>query len=196
MRPASNGCWVSPGGWPAPRPRRPESTRTPEAAATAETGTDAAAAAIDAALSDPSAEAGLNRLATQFGPRYPVDLASILVCVYPPGMLGALRAFGDPALTGMPVGFYQALARNPVAQLLVNRFGGRFLLHLVNLRPERTPALRLSRSAPDIERVWLGLTLRYGRTEQQIAELAARTGGLPPSAAWTRCSGLGQSRGR
>jgi Domain of unknown function (DUF4157) len=149
-----------------------------DAALRAQAGTDVAAAAIDAALSDPGAEAGLDRLATRFGPRYPVALASILVCVEPPGMLGALRAFGDPAFTGLSVEFYQALGRNPMAQDLVNRFGGSFLLRLVNLRPERSLALRLSRSAPDIERVWLGLTVRQGRTEQQMADLAARTGRL------------------
>jgi len=137
---------------PAAEPKGDEVTAA-EAAAEATAAELAHARAIELAMQDGRAEAGLRRLANTFPPRYKTALARLLAAVPPENMGSFLRAVGDPVLGGQPVTFYQALGRNAAACRLAETYGGQVLLDVVGLQRGSTQGVRMARSRADVDRV-------------------------------------------
>jgi hypothetical protein len=137
---------------PTAEPKGGEVTAA-EAAAEATAAELAHARAIEMAMQDGRAEAGLRRLANTFPPRYKTALARILAAVPPENMGSFLRAVGDPVMGGQPVAFYQALGRNTAACRLAETYGGQVLLDVVGLQRGSTQAVRMARSRADVDRV-------------------------------------------
>jgi hypothetical protein len=134
----------------------------------------AAARALESALTDPQAAAGLQRLGRQSATRSRAALLSILVAVSEGRMTAVLRILADDALSSQTPEFYQAFARNQAAQTLAEQFGGALLLRIVQLQPGPNPAVRMARAGADIDRVLRGLT-DPNRTDAERADLVART---------------------
>ncbi|MGW1346177.1 eCIS core domain-containing protein [Kribbella sp. NPDC002412] len=137
---------------PAAEPKGAEPTAA-ETVAEATAAEVAHARAIELAMQDGRAEAGLRRLANTFPPRYKTALARVIAAVPPENMGSFLRAVGDPAMGGQPVAFYQALGRNAAACRLVETYGGQVLLDVVGLQRGTTQAVRMARSRADVDRV-------------------------------------------
>jgi hypothetical protein len=123
------------------------------------------------AANDPVAATGLVGLATRFGPSHRTALARIVAALPTENVSPFLRAVADPKLGGLPVEFYQALARNRPACELVSRYGGEVLMRVVRMQGDRgiDMGTRLARARVDVERVLTG----------------------PGSGRWTRLSGRG-----
>ncbi|TDW77122.1 eCIS core domain-containing protein [Kribbella pratensis] len=115
------------------------------------------ARAIEIAMQDGRAEAGLRRLAGTFTTLRPTALARVIASVPPENMGSFLRAMADPMMGGQPVQFYQALGRNAAACRLVETYGGKVLFDILPLQRGTSQSVRMSRARADVDRVLAGL---------------------------------------
>jgi hypothetical protein len=106
------------------------------------------AAAVQVAMQDAVAQAGLRRLNTW----WPKSLAKILAAAPPENMQSFLRATEIADMGKQPPQFYQALARNPEACRLAEEYGGLTLLKVAHLQ-HGAPGVQLARARADIHRV-------------------------------------------
>ena len=128
------------------------------------------AKAIQTAMQDAVARAGLRTLST-FHPR---SLPKILAAVPVENMPSFLRATAKGDLGKQTPQFYQALGRSSEACRLVEGYGGVVLLKVVHLQKGAPPGVQVARARVDIDRVLVEL-------ERMAADTTSATGG--PAAA-------------
>ncbi len=139
------------------------------------------ALALDAALADPAAEAGLRKL---MGFGYRTGHGRVLAAAAPDDVAPFLRALADPGLGRAPAEFYEGLARSRPAISLAARYGGRVLLRVIHLQgADVPPELQVSRAWLDIDRVLTTLE-RTTLTGGDAVALADKIARLPSNATY------------
>ncbi|MFC3737702.1 eCIS core domain-containing protein [Paractinoplanes deccanensis] len=145
--------------------------------------------ALESALADPAAEAGL-RLFMSWSRFRATTKAGILAAAPPENVAGFLRALTDSGVHSQPSAFYSVLARSRPASELVGRHGGAMLMKLVHMQPGDATGIRLARAQVDVERVLRGLDEAAAQSPAARDALAKAIRKLPYDARYTRLDRL------